>query len=447
MKYEKWSFGYWCFKQYIIFADWLIHKKTIVTGREKIPKNKPILFAPNHQNALSDPLAVLLHTRYQPVWLGRADIFKSKYVVLILRFFKIIPVYRLRDGKENLGKNDQTFADSIKVLKNNKALALFPEAAHSGKRQMLPHKKAVPRIVFMAEEQTDFSLDIQIIPTGINYSHYWKFDRTLIVNFGNPIRVREYLERYRENPGAAVIALKNRIYESILPLIINYRSKRFYEIFERIRMLYGNHFLKKQNLPLSPLNRFHSDQLLARRLDELEINNPEATERITLKVKNFLLKLQQLKLRSWLLDDLKNPAGELLVRFLILLIGAPLFLYGLIFNAVPFFLTDVLIRKKVKDKTFWSTFFLVAGIVIFPVVYLAELLAISALLPGFWLKPAFLISLPFAGKLAFKWYITWRKAIGLLRLIRLKWFSNPEFRMLINEKQEIIQQLDDYLLL
>ena len=73
MKYEKWSFGYWCLKQYVIFADWLIYKKVIVTGKEKIPKNKSIVFAPNHQNALSDPLAILLNTRFQPGLTGNVQ--------------------------------------------------------------------------------------------------------------------------------------------------------------------------------------------------------------------------------------------------------------------------------------------------------------------------------------------------------------------------------------
>ena len=145
-----------CLKQYVIFADWLIHKKIIVTGKEKIPDNKPIVFAPNHQNALSDPLAILLHTRFQPVWLARADIFKSKFASAHS------PVHENDAGlsssrrKGKSCKKRQTFSNSIKVLENNFALALFPEAAHSGKRQMLRHKKAVPRIVFMAEEKTEF---------------------------------------------------------------------------------------------------------------------------------------------------------------------------------------------------------------------------------------------------------------------------------------------------
>ena len=119
MKYEKWSLGYWLLKQYIRFVDWIIHDKIILTGEAYIPKNKPILFAPNHQNALSDPMAILLHTKFQPVWLARADIFKPGIITLALRFLKIMPVYRIRDGKDQLAKNEKTFADSIKVLENN----------------------------------------------------------------------------------------------------------------------------------------------------------------------------------------------------------------------------------------------------------------------------------------------------------------------------------------
>lgn len=443
MKYEKWSLGYWCLKQYVKFADWLIHKKIITAGKEKIPRNKPIVFAPNHQNALSDPMAVLLNTRFQPVWLARADIFgKSKVVDAILKFLKIMPVYRLRDGKENLEKNEQTFAGSIKVLEHNFALALFPEAAHSAKRQMLVHKKAVPRIVFMAEEKTNNQLDIQIVPTGIYYSHYWKFNRTVIVNFGDPIPVKDFMETYAENPNAAVIALKNKIYDAILPLTINIKSKKYYEDFEQIREIYGSRFLSRRQLKATAQNHFYSDQKFVERLDELEVTQPEETQKLAEEVKNYIQLLSKLKLRNWLVEKNENHAGMIFLHSILLVAGLPLFLYGFIFNAIPFFLIDRVIRKKVKDKSFWSTFFLVAGIVLFPIFYLLELLAVSWFIPGFWLKIAFLASLPFAGKIAFKWYILLRKTIGRYRLLRLKWFRKTYYNQLITEKEKLFIKLD-----
>ncbi len=442
MKYEKWSLGYWCLKQYVSFFDWFIHKKIIVTGREKIPDNKPIIFAPNHQNALSDPLAILLYTRFQPVWLARADIFKSKFISALLRFMKIMPVYRLRDGKENLSKNDKTFADSIKVLENNFALALFPEAAHSGKRQMLPHKKAVPRIAFMAEEKTGFNLDIQIIPTGIYYSHYWKFDRNVVVNFGDPVAVKDYRQTFQENPNAAVLELKDKIYEALLPLVIDFRSKEYYSDFENIREIYSEHFLKRKGIKDTAINCFKTVQTLASRLDELENQKPRETEALAAEVKSYLQKVKDLKLRSWLVEKNQTNGLKTLANFFLLLLGLPVFIYGFIFNAAPFFLIDKFIRTKVKDNTFWSTFFLVAGLVVFPFFYIIELIAVGWLLTGFWMKLAFILSLPFAGKLAFKWYILLRKTIGRSRFLLFKHLHKKEYQQLMEQKNELFSMLD-----
>ena len=442
MSYEKWSPGYWCLKQYIIFANWLIHKKIIITGIENIPENRPLVFAPNHQNALSDPMAILLYVPFQPVWLARADIFgKSKIVDNFLKFIKIMPVYRIRDGKNNLEKNEKTFADSINVLKNNGALALFPEAAHSAKRQMLVHKKAVPRIVFMAEEKTGNSLDIQIIPAGIYYSHYWKFNRSIIVNFGKPIPVKDFLDIYDENSVAAVTEVKSRIHEAIKSLSLNITSKKYYNDFENIREIYGRHFLNRSNKKYSLLNQFQSDKILVSKMDSLENSSPLQTEELVNETNIFYDTIKKMRLRGWLLEDKQHLKGALF-NILILIAGFPLFLFGFIFNAVPFFLTDKIVRKKVKDESFWSTFFLGAGIILFPLFYMIEFFALSWLISGLWIKLAFLIAMPFAGKLAFKWYIVYRKTSGRLRLLWLKYFSPGQYNHIIQLKDSLFKKLD-----
>ena len=443
MSYEKWSLGYWFLKQYVIFANWLIHKRIVITGLENIPRNKPIVFAPNHQNALSDPFAILLNVPFQPVWLARADIFgKSGLVDKILKFLKIMPVYRIRDGKSSLDKNEKTFADSVNVLKNNGALALFPEAAHSAKRQMLAHKKAVPRIVFLAEERSGYSLDIQIIPAGIYYSHYWKFNRFVLVNFGKPLPVKDYLDLYHKNPVSALTELKSNIHDAILPLVIDISSKKHYKDFENIREIYGRHFLYRCNKKYSLVNQFLTDKLLIQQLDALEKSSPEQTEELTGEVERYHDHIKKLRLRSWLLDRPRNNLKSVLWNILILITGFPLFTFGFIFNAAPFFIIDKVIRKKVKDRSFWSTFFLVAGIIIFPLFYLFEFFCVSWLIPGFWAKLAFILAMPFAGKLAFLWYICYRKTAGRMRLLWLKTFSNRKYNHLLNLKNSLFNKLD-----
>ena len=443
MNYEKWSPGYWLLKQYVRIADWFVLKRTVIVGRHKIPASKPVIFAPNHQNALSDPMAVLLNTPYQPVWLARADIFgKSKVIDSILRFLKIVPVFRMRDGKENLGKNEQTFEISVKVLENNSALALFPEAAHSAKRQMLVHKKAVPRIAFLAEEKTNHTLDIQIIPTGIYYSHYWKFNRSVIICFGEPVPVSGYRELYRQNPNAAVMALKTKINDAMMPLVLNIASRKHYDEFEQIREMYGRHYLKRREGKISVLNLFKSDQLLVSRLDEHEHTNPEETEQLANEAARLYSKIRVLGLRSHLLEGNQMHLARIAGNFLLMASTLPIFLFGLLFNAMPFFLIDRVVRTKVRDKSFWSTFFLVAGIIIFPLFYLLEFLAVAWLIPGIWLKVLFLAAIPFAGKFAFNWYILLRKTIGRIRLLHLKWFRRKDYHQLIYEKRQLFEKLD-----
>lgn len=443
MKYEKWSLGYYLLKVYVQFVDWFIYKKIIVTGEENIPKNKPIVFAPNHQNALSDPMSILLNTKFQPVWLARADIFKNKTLAAILRFLKIMPVYRMRDGKENLAKNDSTFTNAIKVLENNSAIGLFPEAAHTGRRQMIPHKKAVPRIVFMAEENAKQKLDIQIIPTGIYYSSYWKFNRSLIVNFGKPIAVEDFMEEYKKNPNAATPLLRDNIYEALVPLVIEISSKNYYDDFETIRKIYGRHYLRRKNQKYSVLNLFKSDQVMMARLNKLETQRPEETENLVNMVKDYTGNLKKTKIRSWLIDKYYHNTIKVFVNLIILLVGLPFFIYGFIFNAIPFFTIDIVVRKKVKDMAFWSTFFQVLGLILFPIFYSIELIAMWSFIPGLWLKLSFFISLPLIGKVAFYWHILLLKTTGRIRLLALKIFKRKVYYGLFKQKDLLLFKLDE----
>jgi 1-acyl-sn-glycerol-3-phosphate acyltransferase len=420
MKYEKWSFGYCIYKLYIRFVDWVIHKKVVTVGKENIPDNKPILFAPNHQNALSDPLAILLYTKYQPVWLARADIFKPGIITTLLRFCKIMPVYRIRDGKDQLSKNDKTFADSIKVLKNNFPLALFPEAAHSKKRQMMPHKKAVPRIVFMAEEKANENLDIHIVPTGIYYSSYWKFNRSVVVNFGKPVLVNDFLDEYKVNPNNATAQLREALYKAIDPLIINIRSEKHYSAFDLIREIYGKTFLKASGGKFSLVNLFKSDQILTQKLDKLEADDSEKAEKLCGEAVAYNKAVHKHKLRNWLVTNPENNFLKTILNVIVLLITLPVFVYGFIFNAIPFFGIDIFVRKKVKDWSFWSSFSEVLGMAVFPVVYLLEMLAVSPFLPCGWCKLLFFISLPLLGKIAFRWYVLCLKTLGRIRLLTMK---------------------------
>ncbi|HCY01414.1 MAG TPA: hypothetical protein DG754_14855 [Bacteroidales bacterium] len=71
---EQWSRRYYVLKLYVDLCFKFYFKSTI-EGLENIPKDKPIILAPNHQNALMDALAVLCTKTWQPVFVAPAGIF------------------------------------------------------------------------------------------------------------------------------------------------------------------------------------------------------------------------------------------------------------------------------------------------------------------------------------------------------------------------------------
>ena len=85
-----------------------------------------------------------------------------------------MPVYRIRDGKETLSKNDEIFIRSADVLHDRKHLCLMPEGNHGDKRRLRPLVKGLFRIAFMAQEEFKAEKGVVIIPVGLDYSHYFK---------------------------------------------------------------------------------------------------------------------------------------------------------------------------------------------------------------------------------------------------------------------------------
>ena len=269
---------------YIFFMHRLFYKSIVVVGKEHIPAKGPVIFAPNHQNALMDPLAVLFANRMQTVFLARADIFRKPLLRKIFTWMKILPVYRIRDGKENLQNNEQSFDLAIEVLEHGQSIGIFPEAAHSDKRSLLPLKKGVPRVAFLAEEKNNFGLGLQIVPVGIYYSRYYNMGGVLHVRFGEPIKVDQFQKDYVENSQKAHLKLRDAIAEGIKPLAIDISKKGWYEIYESLLSLLTRRLAKKIGKGRRMREReFEAQKHIIASLDKLLENNPQALDVIKKK--------------------------------------------------------------------------------------------------------------------------------------------------------------------
>jgi hypothetical protein len=275
---------------------------------------------------------------------------------------------------------------------------------------MLPHKKAIPRIALEAEAKNNFQLDLQIVLVGIYYSHYWKFNRSLIVEYGEPISVDKYKFEYTESPQKAMISLRDEIYDRLSPLTFQINSKTHYNEYEQICQLASEAYSKTRVFSDQPSYQlFAAKKELVGKIEQIENSHPERFEKLIEGTTNYFeaLKTKNLSDEQIVLAE-KAKWSLLFVKVFGALCALPLFAFGFTFNAIPFIIPRTILRRKVKDITFLSSFNFLAGLVAFPLFYLLATTLIFAWTGS--LKIAFitLITMPLAGKIAYQLFVFYR---------------------------------------
>ncbi|MGB5699352.1 MAG: lysophospholipid acyltransferase family protein [Muriicola sp.] len=195
------SFGLFCY-----FREVKLH------GIETVPRNKPVLFLANHQNALLDPLVIAAVTPFRSYFLTRADVFTNPVVNQVFSFLRMLPIYRMRDGRDTLGKNEAIFRQCTQLLNKSEAILLFPEANHNIMRRVRPLSKGFTRILFATLDQYP-ALDVQLVPVGINYKKADAFRDSVAFYFGEPISSRALYD-HKDHLGS-VATIKERVYEAL----------------------------------------------------------------------------------------------------------------------------------------------------------------------------------------------------------------------------------------
>lgn len=203
------------------------HKKIMVSGLENIPKDKPVMFLPNHQSALIDVLLIATDCNRKPFFLTRSDVFKGKLLKRIFSYFQMLPIYRMRDGRDTLSNNDAIFNSCADILHRGEALLLFPEANHNLRRRVRPLSKGFTRILIRTFERYP-DLDVTLIPVGLNYKHADQFPDEVAIIYGKPISAKSMYNASDLNMTSRTI--KNRVSLSLkqltthIPTVDNYEQ-------------------------------------------------------------------------------------------------------------------------------------------------------------------------------------------------------------------------------
>lgn len=185
-----------------------------VFGAENVPKNKPVLFLANHQNALLDALLIAAKCGRFSYFLTRAAVFKKSFVSKILKSLQMLPVYRIRDGWSTITNNNAIFETCTKLLSKREAVVIFPEGSHNLVRRVRPLSKGFTRIVFDTLEKHP-DLNLQLIPVGLNFVNATSCPDSTAIFFGEPIHAKDFVS---ENRAQSVLALKQKIHTEIAKL-------------------------------------------------------------------------------------------------------------------------------------------------------------------------------------------------------------------------------------
>ncbi len=195
-----------------------------------MPKDKPVLFLPNHQNALLDSLLIVIDCTRKPFFLARSDVFENSVFRAVFKFFQMLPIYRIRDGRDALKNNQAVFESCTALLKNKEALLIFPEANHNLQRRVRPLSKGFTRILFATLEAHP-DLDIQMVPVGLNYKNMMAFPDKAAIHYGEPIAVKEYYNPLKVRESVA--AIKELVSERMKKLTTHIASVDTYDEIEK----------------------------------------------------------------------------------------------------------------------------------------------------------------------------------------------------------------------
>jgi len=159
-------------------------------GQENIEKDVPYIMCANHTSNW-DPPILYTATKREMYMMAKEELFKNKFIYWFARKTNIFPVKR---GKQDI----ESMKKSLKVLNDNKILAIFPEGTRNGIKK---NGKIQNGPAYLAART-----GVSIIPVRIvgNFKPFTKVK----IYYGKPLDFSEYKTKKPEKETLDLISGK-----------------------------------------------------------------------------------------------------------------------------------------------------------------------------------------------------------------------------------------------
>ena len=422
-------------RYYVDFVLRLSYRNVRYVGREKIPQNGAVIYAVNHTKALMDALVLLAMDRRPKVFVARADIFRNPKLAKILTWLKIMPIMRIRDGYDEVKKNNETFEKAVDVLRDKIPFCIFPEGTHQAKYSSLPLSKGIFRIAFQAQEMMP-DMPLYIVPVGLRYGNFFRFRSTVRVQIGDPINVGEFIAAHSDQKAAEqMVEMKDVLTERMKNTIFYIPNDENYDATYEICAAVVKGQVRRMSAVSArrqhPLDlHFEANNITVRQIAELQQNDPDRAARL-MELGNsasVMRKSQRISLAS---VSVKYPVLSRVLKTLFALVALP-YCIPVSVLTLPINILCSFIFTKLRDYAFRNSVRYLVNLLVWPLLMVIYSAVAYAVLPWQWALPVTLALLP-APIVAHE---TWR----LLRLgvSDVKLLANSRLLAVYREIREII---------
>ncbi len=197
----------------------LYFRQVVLIDHRKVPNQRPVILAPNHQNSFFDAMMAAIFVPQRFTFLARADVFRHRWFRKIMYLVSCLPAYRTSDGFAKVRNNESTFQQCQNLLDDGESILIFPEGNQDFGYRLRPLKKGLARIALEFTNRTGQS--VPVIPVGVHFENYRAFDGRLVVAYGDPLPSLNFLQTYKENPSLGLKRFTDELAAELNTIVIS----------------------------------------------------------------------------------------------------------------------------------------------------------------------------------------------------------------------------------
>ncbi|MFZ4634712.1 MAG: 1-acyl-sn-glycerol-3-phosphate acyltransferase [Saprospiraceae bacterium] len=303
-------------------------QKVYVNNQSRVVANRPVLLAANHPTAFVDPCLLCTYLDPPLYNMTRGDLFKKPLFRNLMESINMFPVYRTRDGFNQRHKNDAVFDFCVGKLKENQVVTIYVEGEHHLEKRVRPVHKGIALIAFRSYFEEGLT-DLEIVPAGCNYVYGDKPRDSVMVNFGAPLYLRDYEQRYLEDANKASITLCADIEKALKGICYHVDDPADMELAEQQLELHRSN----RGEGLLPVVQYNHPRFAQEKAVLDQLNALPADEKAGLRVRTaaYFAALNNAGLEDFALCNAKKGHWSWMLYFVLMF---PVFLLGYI-TALP----------------------------------------------------------------------------------------------------------------